>query len=150
MKFLPCLILVVIMGFPQRMEASQPSLTSITQPLYFPLSAKDAAIQLIEVPKIFNTSAEGFVALFASPTEVKGINGDLNLISIYGLTIELVSQDKEGKVTKIAVDTSKAKKPDDYPWSVADVTEATIKAIRMEFRDEAVTKIVVKSEEQIK
>jgi hypothetical protein len=147
MKYLlrPLAGLMVVMAL--QVEASQPSLASITQPLYFHESATDAKIQLIEVPKVFNTSAEGYIALFASPTKVEGANGDLNLISIYGLSVELVSQDEEGRITKISVDNSKAKKPDNYPWSIAEVTEAAIKAIRMEFKDYAVTKIVVKEGE---
>jgi hypothetical protein len=46
-------------------------------------------------------------------------------------------------VTEIGVDTSTAKQPERYPFTINDVTEATIKAIRSEFPDAAATKISV-------
>ena len=84
-----------------------------------------------------------WIGLFSSPTEVPGSGGDLNLISIYGLSVKMVSQDKDGRVTKIGIDISKAKKPKRYPFIINEVTKATIKAIRAEFPDEAATKIVI-------
>ena len=129
---------------PVVVKASQPTLTSISQPLYFIGSSSDAVIEIIETPKILNnSSAMAWIELFSSPTEVPGSGGDLNLISLYGLSVKIVSQDKDGRVTEIGVDTSTAKQPKRYPFTINDVTEATIKAIRSEFPDAAATKISV-------
>ncbi len=129
---------------PVVVKATQPTLTSISQPLYFLGSSSDAEIEIIETPKILNnSSAMAWIELFSSPTEVPGSRGDLNLISLYGLSVKMVSQDKDGRVTEIGVDTSTAKQPEHYPFTINDVTEATVKAIRSEFPDAAATKISV-------
>lgn len=125
--------------------ATTPTLTSITQPLYFLESAEDRKIQFIEVPKILhNSSAMCWIGLFSDPTAVKGAGGDLNLISLYGISVEMTSQDKDGRVTSITIDATGAKKPERYPLSVTDVVTATEKAVRIEFPDETKTKISIK------
>jgi hypothetical protein len=125
--------------------ATSPTLTSITQPLYFLGSAGDLKIQFIEVPKILNnSSAMLWIGLFSDPTAVQGSHGDLNLISIYGISVAMTSEDKDGRVTSITIDATGAKKPDRYPLSVTDVVTATEKAVRIEFPDETKTKIIIK------
>lgn len=125
--------------------ATTPTLTSITQPLYFLGSAGDLKIQFIEVPKILNNSSAMFwISLFSDPTAVQGSDGDLNLISIYGISVELTSEDKDGRVTSITIDATRAKKPERYPLSVTDAVTATEKAVRIEFPDETKTKIIIK------
>ena len=144
MKRIFLLIGLTLVISPFGAEATTPTLTSISQPLYFLGSAGDAKIQIVETPKILNNSSAMFwIELFSGPTEVPGSGGDLNLISIYGLSIKMVSQDKDGRVTEIGIDTSKAKRPKRYPFTIKEVTEATVKAIRAEFPDEAKTKIVM-------
>ncbi len=141
MKSLILAALIVGTGL---VSATTPTLTSITQPLYFLGSAGDAKIQFIEVPKILNNSSAMFwITLFSDPTAVDGSDGDLNLISIYGITVEMSSEDKDGRVTSITIDATKATKPEQYPLSIADVLVATEKAVRIEFPDEDRTKITV-------
>jgi hypothetical protein len=139
------LILAALLVVTASVKATTPTLTSITQPLYYLGSASDAVIQFIEVPKILNNSSAMFwIGLFSDPTAVNGSDGDLNLISIYGISVAMTSEDKDGRVTSITIDATKAKKPERYPLSIADVVTATEKAVRIEFPDEARTKITIK------
>ena len=97
------------------------------------------------MPKILNNSSAMFwIGLFEDPTEVRGSGGDLNLISLYGISVEMTSEDEEGRVTAITIDATGTKKPERYPLSVADVVTATEKAVRIEFPDETRTKIIMK------
>jgi hypothetical protein len=140
------LILGAFLVVTASVNATTPTLTSITQPLYYLGSAGDAEIQLIEVPKILNNSSAMFwIGLFSDPTEVRGSDGDLNLISLYGISVEMTHEDDSGKVKAITIDATKAKQPDRYPLSVNSVIEAAVKAVRMEFPDAAVTEITVKA-----
>jgi hypothetical protein len=53
---------------PAVVKASQPTLTSISQPLYFLGSSSDAKIEIIETPKILNnSSAMAWIELFFKP-----------------------------------------------------------------------------------
>lgn len=85
-----------------------------------------------------------WIELFHDPTETPGSDGDLNLISIYGFKVSLSESDSEGRPTLITVDATEAEEPPRYPFSVEDVAEATVKAVRIEFPDEELTKIEFK------
>jgi hypothetical protein len=136
-------VLLVSSGF-----ASTPTLIKITQPMYYLGDARDARIEYIETPKILlNSSAECWIGLYSSPTFVEGSKEDLNLISVYGIRVELVAQDADGRVTSIRIDASKAVKPERYPFKVKDVTDATLKALRLQFPDEKTTKILIAEKE---
>ncbi|QQL44414.1 hypothetical protein [Sulfuriroseicoccus oceanibius] len=144
MKRIPQIIGLLVALAPLAAEATSPTLTSISQPMCFLGSAADTKIQIIETPKILNSSsAEFWVALFASPTVIPASGGDLNLISRYGLSVELIEQAESGKITAIGIDASKAKRPEHYPFTIEEVIEATVRAIRAEFPNEERTKIVV-------
>lgn len=126
-------------------SATTPTLTSITQPLFYLGGADDVQIHFIETPKIQNNADVMFwIGLFHAPTEIPGSDGDMNLISIYGFKVSLSENDSEGHPTLITVDATEAVKPPRYPFSVEDVAEAAVKAVRIEFPDEELTKIEVK------
>lgn len=122
--------------------ASQPRLTTITLPLWYLDSASENEdIVIAEVPKIYGaTSAEGWIALFSSPTFPDGAKTDINLISIYKIQVTAVVGE-EGKVAKISIDTTQAIKPDGYPFTIQHVAETAAKCVRMEFSDKNLTKI---------
>jgi hypothetical protein len=133
------LILTII---PLGLFASQPRLTTITLPLWYLDSAADnQEIVIAEVPKIYgSTSAEGWIALFSSPTFPDGAKTDINLISIYKIQITAVVGE-EGKISKISIDTSQAIKPEAYPFTIQHVAETAAKCVRMEFSNKDQTKI---------
>ncbi|MCG8603049.1 MAG: hypothetical protein MI807_23085 [Verrucomicrobiales bacterium] len=125
-------------------QATTPTLTSITQPLFYLGSAGDAEIQFIETPKIINNAGVMFwVELFHNPTDLDGADGDLNLISLYGLTVSLSEWDAEGNPTLITIDATRAIRPPRYPFTVEEVADAATKAVRIEFPDVDTTKISV-------
>ncbi|MEM7791958.1 MAG: hypothetical protein AAF546_11200 [Verrucomicrobiota bacterium] len=126
-------------------SATTPTLTSITQPLFYLGGADDVQIRFIEAPKIRNNAGVMFwIELFHDPTETPGSDGDMNLISIYGFKVSLSETDSEGRPTLITVDATEAVKPPRYPFAVEDVADAAVKAVRIEFPDEGLTKIEVK------
>lgn len=124
--------------------ATTPTLTTITQPLYFLGSAGDAKVQYIKTPKILNNSSAMFwITLFSSPTETQDSGGDLNLLSMYGVSVEMTAQDPDGHVTEITIKTDKAERPQNYPFTIEEVAKMAVRAVRIEFTDENLTKIVV-------
>ncbi len=135
-------IALILTILPLTLFASQPRLTTITLPLWYLDSAADnQKIVIAEVPKIYGaTSAEGWIALFSSPTFPDGAKTDINLISIYKIQITAVVSE-EGKISKISIDTSQAIKPEAYPFSIQHVAETAAKCVRMEFPDKNLTKI---------
>lgn len=139
MKIIALLLTLLPLGL---LDASQPKLTTITLPLWYLGSASEnEPITIAEVPKIYGaTNAEGWIALFSSPTFPDGGKTDINLISIYKIQIDAVVS-QEGKISKISIDTSHANKPEGYPFSVQHVTETAAKCIRMELADKNQTKI---------
>lgn len=139
------LVLLSVVFIWTHADATTPTLTSITQPLFYLGSAGDVEIQFIETPKIINNAGVMFwVELFHSPTEIKRSDGDMNLISIYGFTVSLTEHDTDGRPTLITIDSSKAMQPPRYPFTVDEVAEAAVKAVRIEFPDKDNTKIEVK------
>jgi hypothetical protein len=108
-------------------HASELRLTFLHLPVYF-LSDTDPELTKLSVP---------FVTSYASPEALLGAMNlpyrphhdaswrtqeDINLISVYGFQLEYapISGSKDYRLT---IDTSKAKAPDGYPFSVQDVLE---------------------------
>ena len=116
-------------------NADAPHLTSVTQPLYFKGSVAGDEIQPMSVPKIFNAvEAEFMVMLYMSPTIIDGADDDMNLISAYGIKVRTIELHPNGALKEVAVDVSKAKKPEGYPFSVEQAALSAVKAIRKDMK----------------
>jgi hypothetical protein len=136
--------LLVAMLLPIIAQATQPRLMKVTLPLWYMGAAEsDQTILISEVPKICGgTNAAAWFALFSQPLRPDGAQVDVNLISIYQIGIS-AEQDRDGTVTRIVIDTSKAAKPSNYPFEVEKVTEQVVICMRREFSDKDRVKIVI-------
>ncbi len=143
MKTVPALLLGFLISTPFA-RASQPTLQSVLQPLWYHLTAADQLIQFMEVPKIFTgADRDQALPLIHSPTRVSEGGPDLNLISRYGLQLSGTSQPPHGIVPKITIDATKASQPENYPFTVEEVVLAAVKCIRDMFPNSAETEIWV-------
>ena len=115
------------------LHASQPRLTTITLPLwYLGSAASEEPIVISEVPKIYSgTDADAWVALFSSPVYPDGGKTDINLISIYKINVSAVAG-KDDEISRFSVDTSKAVKPDGYPFEIDVIASQVARCIRRE------------------
>src|SRR5690606_35250455 len=124
--------------------ASQPTLQSVSQPLYYHLTASDSKIQIMSVPKIFvGADRDQWLALLQSPTRASQDGPDLNLISRYGLRLSGESEPPHSIVPKITIDVTAASQPENYPFTIKEVMIATIKCVRAIFPDATETEIWV-------
>ncbi len=114
-------------------SASQLGLMTVKQPLYMHGSDSDPEIQIVDVPVASSGSFPEslFAAIhvpFIPPTDGSWKEPeDVNMTSLYGIRVS-VELDSAGDVElwKITVDASKAKKPEDYPFSLAQVIDSTV------------------------
>ena len=145
--FLPVLTFCLSIFSISPVKADAPHLTSVTQPLYFKGSVAGPEIQPMSVPKIFNAvEAEFMVMLYMSPTIIEGAEDDLNLISAYGIKVQMVELHPNGALKKVAVDISKAKKPADYPFSIEQAAISAVRAISMDMKKGETEVIVIKGD----
>lgn len=146
MKIVPALLVGCLLWAPLA-RASQPTLQSVLQPLWYHLTAADQPIQFMEVPKIFTgADRDQALPLIHSPTRVSEDGPDLNLISRYGLKLSGTSQPPHGIVPKITIDATKASQPESYPFTVEEVIQASVKCIRDMFGNAEETEIWVTDE----
>ena len=125
-------------------QGTQPRLMTVTLPLWYLGAAEsEQAILIAQVPMICGgTDAVAWVELHSRPVRPDGAEVDINLISIYKLVIT-AEVDRDGRVTKIAIDTSKAVRPTGYPFTIEKVADEAVACMRREFPDKSKTKIVV-------
>jgi len=130
-------------------NATQPRLMKVTLPLWYMGAAEsEQKILISEVPRICGgTDAAAWFALFSQPFRPDGAHVDVNLISIYKIGIS-AEQDRDGSITRIVIDTSKAAKPPAYPFEVEMVTEQVVICMRREFTDKDRVKIVITPDAQ--
>jgi hypothetical protein len=141
--------LLVAMLLPIIAQATQPRLMKVTLPLWYKGAAEsDQTILISEVPRICGgTDAAAWFALFSQPLRPDGAQVDVNLISLYKIGIS-ADQDRDGSVTRIVIDTSKAAKPPNYPFEIEGVTDQVVICIRREFPDKERVRIVIAPDEQ--
>lgn len=132
---------------------------SLFSSLFFLLSlmlqATDKVVTLLVTTPIYHTLAESEVqyatqahvgwdlnnihtsSFFYSSPQMVGkreayLKQDINLISVYKISVESNSQDG---ITTININTSKAMKPKTHPFSVEEVAKMTLKALRIDYPD---------------
>ena len=140
----PTAIVLTLLASLTSLAASQPTLQSVPQPLWYLHTAAEQPIQIMRVPKIFMSSdANGWIKLIASPTLAKPNGVDMNLTSVYGIVLTGEVGEPDGHVRKVVVDITEAKKPRRYPFSIREVTAAVVKCIRLAFPKSEATVIWV-------
>jgi len=142
-------ITLLVAMLPIIAHATQPRLVKVTLPLWYMGAAEsDQKILISEVPRICGgTDAAAWFALFSQPLRPDGAQVDVNLISIYKIGIS-AEQDRDGSVTRIVIDTSKAAKPPDYPFELEEITEQVVICMRREFTDKDRVNIVIAPDAQ--
>jgi len=128
-----------------KVMATSPTLELITQPLFWLGSAnQENGVLYAKVPKVMNhTYPPLMVQWYSSTTKTSDSKADLNLISIYGVKVEVTKASVKGSTREIRVDMSKAKQPEGYSFTVNEVATFTAKAIRADFKDTNSTKISI-------
>lgn len=119
-------------------SATQLALVIVKQPLYLHGSDTDSAIQVVDVPVAYATShPESYFAAIHLPF-VPATNGswreptDINMASVYGLRVSCIEAGGSSvREWRIAVDATKAKRPDGYPFTVDQVIDATVTCIKV-------------------
>ena len=142
---LTCLALMLFLG---SLGASQLRLLSTFRPVYFHSDA-DPKILMQSIP---------FASAFASPeTEIAAMSRpfipehdnswahpvDANLITVYGLKLTLLDIDGSPNY-ELVIDASEAVRPDSYPFTVAEVVEATKRCATLNFPKSNEIKLAIK------
>ena len=129
-KYLSAIVLLIL-----PLHASQLSLRSVKQPLYMH-SDEDPVIRITDVPIVsfyadpewrFSAISKPFV-----PATDGGVKtpGDVNLVSLYGVKITGTFA-KNNQDMEVSIDTSAAKVPEGYPFTIAQVTDAAETCVKL-------------------
>ena len=111
----------------------------ITTPIYH--LWENADVRFVSIPKIgWDLDLEQCAYFYSTPygkiegRDVDPIAKDVNLISVYGLRVT-VDYLKEEKKYIFVIDRSLAKKPKGFKFTIEEVTQMAIKAIKADFPD---------------
>lgn len=123
---------------PSRSEATSLGMFTVKMPLYLHGSDGDPLIEIADVPFVSSyASPEGTYAAitksFTPPTDGSWKDKeDVNIASVYGIKVE-ATEDGEGDVSHliITVNATTAKAPEDYPFTVQQVTDAVVTCVRL-------------------
>ncbi|GEP41287.1 hypothetical protein [Brevifollis gellanilyticus] len=147
-SILSTLVLLVTLA-----SASQLGLMTVKQPLYMHGSDSDPEIEITDVPVASSGSyPESFFAAihtpFTPPTDGSWKEPEnVNMTSLYGIRVS-AELDSAGDVElwKITVDASKAKQPEGYPFTVAQVLDATVTCVKImcPYKPEDERKVTIK------
>jgi hypothetical protein len=139
---LSALLLLVLaftaLSIPSRSEATSLGMFTVKMPLYLHGSDGDPLIEIADVSFVSAYSfPEGKYAAitkpFTPPTDGSWKDKeDVNIASVYGIKVE-ATEDGEGDVSHliITVNATAAKAPEDYPFTVQQVTDAVVTCVRL-------------------
>jgi hypothetical protein len=135
-------LLLVLVFFAVDLPATQKRLDSISLPVYYHGSDTDPTIETLSVPyAVYSSEPEWKGAAMSRPyippaLEANHQPGDVNLLSLYGIEVSSDLVVDEGKRTSgpdviVAIDASKAVRPDGYPFSIEEVIESARTCVRL-------------------
>lgn len=109
---------------------------SVKQPTYFHDSDEDAVIRIVDVPFVTSKSDPEWRFSAICKPFIPATDGswrqprDVNLASLYGITV-LGGQMPSSSDVEVVVDASKAKVPEGYPFTIAQVTDAVVTCLKL-------------------
>lgn len=130
---------------------SELRLDTVSLPLYLHGAEEDSRISIREVPFVtFNADPEWrFPAIstpFTPPASGSVKTGDVNLTSLYGITVEGNYKEK-GQDMVVTINASKAVQPEGYPFTVEQVIDAVTTCVKLMYpprpADEGKLEIVI-------
>lgn len=130
-------LIVCWLGISGSLMGTQLSLRSTVLPIYLHGAATDEKIEQVTVPFVsFHADPEWRLAAlstpFIPPTDSSWEPRDVNLTSLYGIKV-VGGQIADSADVRVVVDVSAAKVPDDYPFSVQEVTDAVVHCVKLVF-----------------
>ncbi|MFM7182065.1 MAG: hypothetical protein ACKO2G_11455 [Verrucomicrobiales bacterium] len=150
-KFLTIFLLLGIMDIP----ATQKRPDAVTIPVYYHGSDTDATIENVTVPyAVYSAEPEWKGMAMSRPytppaLEANHQPGDVNLLSLYGITISadlVVDEAKRssGPDVVVTIDASKAACPDGCPFSIEEVLKAARDCIPLNVSEAGMRRVTVK------
>jgi hypothetical protein len=117
--------------------ASELRIEVVTQPLYLHGSEAVPQITFQPVPLVtFHSDPEwrfaGISTPFVPPTDGSWKPQDINLTSLYRITVNGTYKEN-GRDVLVTIDASKAKQPEDYPFTVEQVIDAVVTCVKTMF-----------------
>lgn len=118
------------------LHASQLSLRSVKQPLYLHGGDESPGIRITDVPFVsyyadpewrFNAICQPFVPARDSGWEKPT---DVNLASLYGIIVS-GSHKKDSRDFVVTIDASKAKAPEGYPFTIAQIIDSVETCVKL-------------------
>ncbi|MEN8200584.1 MAG: hypothetical protein ABFR63_10990, partial [Thermodesulfobacteriota bacterium] len=134
---LPLLLNLVL--FTQIALSTQLGLRTVYQPLYLHGSEDDAVIRIKEVPiaSYYSDPEWRFSAIclpYVPPShDPKKSYGNVNLASLYGITVHGTYIVGAHPDVKVVVDATKARVPEGYPFSIDQVVDSVVACVRLMF-----------------
>lgn len=137
------------------LPATQKRLEAISLPVYYHGSDTDPKIETISVPyAVYSSEPEWKGAAmgraYVPPAlEANHQPGDVNVLSLYGITVSsdyLVDEAKRtsGPDVIVTIDASKAAQPEDYPFSIEEVIESARTCVRLNIPEAGNRRVTVK------
>lgn len=129
---------LLFLFFVSAISATELGIRTVKQPIYLHGADTDTVIRIIDVPYVTaSASPEAEISAichpFIPPSGKSWRNPhDINIASIYGITTDLV-QDFNKKIPegKVAIDASKARQPEGYPFTVEQVIDSVTTCIKL-------------------
>ena len=128
------LIAFVTLALPA--SATLLGITSVKQATYLHGGDSDSIIRIIDVPFVTSYSDPEWRFSAICKPFVPATDGswqqprDVNLASLYGITVS-GGQKPSSSDVEVVVDASKAKVPEGYPFTIAQVTDAVVTCVKL-------------------
>ncbi|MEP4076661.1 hypothetical protein [Haloferula sp.] len=130
------LALCTFIAFSPSVRASELGIASVKQPIYLLGSGADTIIRIVDVPfvTLYADPEWRFSAIcqpFVPPTEGSWQDPhDVNLTSLYGIGVSGTYK-KDSPDIKVVIDVSKAKVPENYPFTMEQVLDAVATCVKL-------------------
>ncbi len=117
--------------------ASELRLATVKQPVYLAETGFDPSISIVDVPFVTRNSDPGWRFNAICEPLIPATDGswrkpaDVNLTSIYGITVAGTYTTPGKSDIEVVIDCSAAKRPEGYPFTLEQVLDTVVTCVRL-------------------